>query len=64
MKKNKINLKQTFQKLEDILNKLESPDIDIDSMVELYEEGVKIAAACKKKLDVAEQKITVLKDSK
>ena len=43
MIKNKINLKQTFEELENILNQLESSDIDIDQMVKLYEEGMKLS---------------------
>ena len=63
MKKNKINLKKTFLELENILNQLESSDIDIDEMVLLYEKGMKLTKNCKKKLDQAEQKITILNKS-
>ncbi len=63
MKKNKINLKKTFLELENILNQLESSDIDIDEMVLLYEKGMKLTKNCKKKLEQAEQKITILNKS-
>ena len=60
MIKNKINLKQTFKKLENILNELESSDIDIDQMVKLYEEGMKLSKHCKDIIEKAEQKIKII----
>ena len=60
MKKNKINLKKMFEKLEVILNQLESSEIDIDEMVQLYEEGMKLTQECKQKIKRAEQKIKLI----
>jgi len=60
MKKKKINLKETFQELEEILHKLESSNVDIDEMVKLYEDGMKLVKECKNKIENAEQKIKVI----
>ena len=60
MKKKKINLKETFQELEEILHKLESSNIDIDEMVKLYEHGMKLTEECKNKIEDAEQKIKII----
>ena len=60
MKKKKINLKETFQELEEILHKLESSNIDIDEMVKLYEHGMKLTEECKDKIEDAEQKIKII----
>ena len=60
MIKNKINLKQTFKKLENILNELEASDIDIDQMVKLYEEGMSLSKHCKDIIEKAEQKIKII----
>ena len=60
MKKKKINLKKTFQELEEILHKLESSNVDIDEMVKLYEDGMKLVKECKNKIENAEQKIKVI----
>ena len=59
-KKNKINLNQIFQELDNILNQLESSDLDIDKMVELYEKGMKLTNDCKVKIQEAEQKIKII----
>ena len=60
MKKKKINLKETFQELEEILHKLESSNIDIDEMVKLYEDGMRLTKECKNKIEDAEQKIKII----
>ena len=60
MKKNKINLQKVFQELDEILNKLESSDLDIDEMVKLYEEGMNLTKECKLKIKEAEQKIQII----
>ena len=62
MTKNKINLKQTFKELENILNQLESSDIDIDQMVKLYEKGMKLSKHCKNIIEKAEQKIKIINE--
>lgn len=48
-------------KLEDVLARLQSPDVRVDEAVELYEEGLKIVAALEKRLEAAENKIQKLK---
>ena len=63
MTKKKNNLKETFQDLDDILKQLESSDLDIDKMVELYEKGMNLTKVCKIKIKEAEQKIKVINDS-
>jgi len=59
-KKNKINLQKIFQELDDILNKLESSELDIDKMVDLYEKGMNLTRECKIKIKEAEQKIEII----
>ena len=63
MKKNKINLEKMFKKLEGILDKLESSEIDIDEMVQLYEKGMKLTQECKQTIEKAEQKIKVINEN-
>ena len=57
---NKINLKETFEKLDKILDQLELSDLDIDEMVKLYEEGMKLSKDCKSVIEEAEQKIKII----
>lgn len=47
--------------LEDVLVKLQAPDVHVDEAVKLYEEGLKLIAALEKHLEQAENKIEKLK---
>ena len=63
MDKNKK--KQTFEssikKLEEIVEKLESGEIDLEQSVLLYEEGMKLKSFCQQKLKEVELKIKTIK---
>lgn len=56
------NMKETFEenmkKLGSIVAELEKGDVPLEKAVELYGEGVKLSAVCKKQLDNARIKIT------
>ena len=62
MTKNKkdSDFEQTFQQLEEIVNKLESGQETLESSMELFEEGIKLSEICRSKLDDADQKIKEL----
>lgn len=47
--------------LETVLDKLQTPDVQVDEAVKLYEEGLKLIAALEKHLEQAENKIEKLK---
>ncbi len=51
-------LEENMKKLDSILNELEKGDIPLEKLVELYSEGAKLSAVCKKQLDEAKIKIT------
>ncbi len=53
-----LNFAQALKRLEDILEKLESPDLDLEEGLRLLEEGVKLHKLCKEKLTEANVKIT------
>ena len=61
MKKNKMSIEDTFNKLDIIIEKIENDNISIDEMINLYEEGSKLYIECKKKITVAENKIDIIK---
>ena len=46
--------------LEGIVTKLEMGDISLDDSLKLFEEGIKLAKTCQKKLDDAEKKVKIL----
>lgn len=47
-------------RLDEIVRKMESGEGDLDGMLSLYEEGVKLSKDLNKMLDEAQQKVTVL----
>jgi exodeoxyribonuclease VII small subunit len=51
-------------KLEGVVERLERGDLTLDESVRLFEEGVKLSAACKKELESAEGRIQVLVEGK
>ena len=64
MKKNISNLsfEESLKKLEDIVDKLDSGEIDLEKSVELYENGMKLKKICEeklKKVDIQIKKIKV-----
>ena len=54
----KLNFEDNMSKLSRIVSELEKGDIPLEKAVELYGEGVKAAAMCRKQLDEAQIKIT------
>lgn len=54
----------SLKKLEEIVNKLESGDLSLDDSLKAFEEGVKNATICAKKLNEAEKKVELLLKNK
>ena len=48
-------------KLDDVLARLQQPDIGVDEAVALYEQGLKLVKQCEAQLATAENKIEKLK---
>ncbi len=63
MKKAKENtgtFENSLKRLEEIVEKLETGSVPLDSALELYEEGIKISKQCLEKLTQAELKLKKL----
>lgn len=60
MTDNAHTYQQLSSQLDDILSKLQQPDIGVDEALELYEEGLKIAKKCEAHLKQAENKLAKL----
>ena len=56
-----LSFEDSLKKLEDIVDKLESGDIDLEKSVELYEEGMRLKSSCEEKLKKVEMKIKKIK---
>ncbi len=51
---------ENMKKLEEIATELEKGNLDLDTSVAKFEEGMKISKECSKMLEKAEKKITML----
>lgn len=60
MKGENINFEQAMEDLEKIANELEKGDLDLDTSVSKFEEGMKLSKKCNEILENAEKKITIL----
>jgi exodeoxyribonuclease VII small subunit len=56
--------KQTFEtamkRLEELVEELESGDLSLDDALKKFQEGIKLSRFCSKKLDEAEEKVSIL----
>ena len=59
-----LNFEEIMLKLEEITNKLEKDNLNLDESVELFEEGMKLSKSASDYLEKAEKKITVLINAK
>lgn len=59
-----LSFEEAYKKLEEIAERLESPDITLDESIALFEEGVKLSKYCDEMLLKAKQKIEILEKGK
>ena len=50
----------SMNELEAIVTQLETGDITLDESIKLFEDGIKLAKTCQKKLEEAEKRVKVL----
>ena len=55
-----LSFEENMKKLEEIAVELEKGDLDLDTSVKKFEEGMKISKECSEMLEKAEKKITML----
>ncbi|RJX33818.1 MAG: exodeoxyribonuclease VII small subunit [Desulfarculus sp.] len=58
--KKEPGFEQSLQRLEQIVERLESEELELEESLALFEEGVKLAEACNRRLDEAEKKVSLL----
>jgi len=51
---------EAMERLEQIVETLESGDLALDESLKIFEEGMALVNFCTKKLEEAEQKVTIL----
>ncbi len=55
-----VNFEAALKKLESIVEKLENGELSLEDALKQYEEGVRMADICSKKLSEAEKRVEVL----
>ncbi|MCE5221400.1 MAG: exodeoxyribonuclease VII small subunit [Clostridium sp.] len=60
----KESYEEMLTKLQDILNNLETDDLNLENSMKSYEDGVKLVNKIYKILDSYEAKISIIKDEK
>lgn len=56
------SFENNLKELEMIVQKLESGECGLDESIELYTNGIKLSAECKKQLETVRQKIEQISD--
>ena len=54
------SFEEALKRLEEISNIMEEDDLSLEESLNLFEEGMKLADFCNKKLDEAERKISII----
>ncbi len=57
-----LTIEQTFEQLDQIMEKLESSGITLEESFACYEAGMKLVKACSDKIDKVEKQILVLQE--
>ena len=56
----KADFERSLARLEEVVRKLESPQLSLDEAMKLFEEGVALSRECQKQLEEAEGKVEIL----
>ena len=56
-------LEQTFERLEDLIGKLEQEDISLEESFKLYKEGMKLVKSCNDRIDKVEKEVLKLNEN-
>jgi exodeoxyribonuclease VII small subunit len=57
---NQVSFEEAMEKLEVIVNRLESGDVPLETAIELFQEGMRLSQLCGSKLEQVERKIEML----
>jgi exodeoxyribonuclease VII small subunit len=56
----KGDFEKSLVRLEEVVKRLESPELSLDEAMKLFEEGVKLSRECQKQLEEAEGRVEIL----
>lgn len=58
--KRPLNLEQSLEQLESLIDELEGGDLPLDTAMKKFEEGIKLTRSCQSALKDAEQRVEIL----
>ncbi len=61
--KQEVGLEDSFEKLDELLNELESPDITLEESFQLYQKGMGLLKQCNETIDKVEKNVLKLNES-
>ncbi len=64
MAKTKFSIEKAFEELDEILERLDDPELSLSDSMEYYKKGVKLLDKCNQTLDKTEKEIIVLQEGK
>ncbi len=56
----KEKFEEALERLEDIVKKMEAGDMTLEESLKAFEEGIKLARLCSRRLDEAERRVEIL----
>lgn len=62
MGESEVTFEVAMERLDKIVNELESGDVPLEQAIELFQEGMKLSKFCNEKLEHVERKIEMLID--
>ena len=62
-RREKENLEQKFQALEEVIEKLEGEDVTLEQSFDLYNKGMTLLKNCTRMIDEVEKKVLVLDEN-
>ncbi len=60
--KDSQNFEGAFNRLKEVVSLIEKPDNNLEDLVELVEEGMKLSKFCQQKLETVQSKINIIND--
>lgn len=57
---NRITIEESLERLEEIVSKMENPEVSLEESFQLYENGIKELKECSEKIDTVEKKVMKL----
>lgn len=61
--KDSFRLEEAFEKLNQLITKLEAEGTTLEEAFSLYEEGMKLTLACQQSIDTVEKKVRILSET-